>query len=608
MHNFCNDNKNQVDRILGYRYTNNDEYDKSTSYIHYKSFISNIPDLNKCTQEKLLRHKQIIDESIDYILGQLRRGFDICHVISHSDLKPSYRYYVKKCAETMYKKEKGIYKPDDELKSCSQKYWVYSTNIKTYGIRDKDLTSKFQAFIEFNSAYRKDDTIKLNLQMTKKAYKHRNEIFLGGFDLIFDNKGSHIRHVSQKIVTPLKDNKIEKFLSIDAFGNIYSAVVDNSIINYKPYETETESPEKIKTKIDRDKDVQRCLENIDERIIYSKYEYLPASKLVKNNINSIIRYNKPELYMKRINDISQNVRNRLINTIRKHGETKITVLIQQNVSPSYKHLIEIFYNHVKDICHEQGISLDTIEAPIETINSTMLQYKRDVNKIKYSLRARGFNYKYRDTRKRVVHAYESVIYCILCNYPNNYIIFKKDGKSTKKSLEKMSKMACSVLDMQSSLIEYKKSLIKQKALEEKLHSTPRENVKRYLLSKNSDIHEAIKSQYRSFIGIFNMAMRLSWYGEPGKFTTLKGIRDLVKTDESYGSTECRDIYNIARQEYLTNVKYQALKLYKDNGNLSEEKQNEVEDKMNKLLSHECSYKDDDEEKNNYYKEKEKVFI
>ena len=99
-----NDNKHQVDRILGYRYTNNDEYDKSTSYIHYKSFVSNIPDLNKCTQEKLLRHKQIIDESIDYILGQLRRGFDICHVISHSDLKPSYRYYVKKCAEIMYKK------------------------------------------------------------------------------------------------------------------------------------------------------------------------------------------------------------------------------------------------------------------------------------------------------------------------------------------------------------------------------------------------------------------------------------------------------------------------------------------------------------------------
>ena len=598
MYNLSNNNKNQVDRIPGYKYTNNDEYDKSTSYIHYKSFISNIPDLNKCTQEKLLRHKQIIDESINYILGQLRRGFDICHVISHSDLKPSYRYYVKKCAEIMYKKEKGVYKPDDELRSCSQKYWVYSTNIKTYGIRDKDLKSKFQAFVEFDSAYRKDDTIKLNLQMTKKAYKHRNEIFLGGFDLIFDNKGSHVRHISENIVTPLKDNKIEKFLSIDAFGNIYSAVIDNNIIDNKPYE--------ITTKKELKRDVQQCLENIDDRIIYSKYEYLPASKLVKKNINAIIRYNKPELYMKRINDISQNIRNRLINNIRKNGETKITILIQQNVSPSYRHLIKEFYNHVKDICHEQGILLNTIEAPIETINSTMLQYKRDVNKIKYSLRARGFNYKYRDTRKRVVHAYESVIYSILCNYPNNYVIFKKDGKSTKKSLEKMSKMACSVLDVQKSLIEYKESLLKQKELEEKLHSTPRENVKRYFLSKNSDIHEAIKSQYRSFIGIFNMAMRLSWDGEMSKFTTFKNIRDFVYLTESEGSTEYRDIYNIARREYLTNVKYQALKLYKDNGNLSEEEQNEVEDKMNKLLSHECSYKDD-EEQNNYII-KEKSFI
>ena len=103
-----------------------------------------------------------------------------------------------------------------------------------------------------------------------------------------------------------------------------------------------------------------------------------------------------------------------------------------------------------------------------------------------------------------------------------------------------------------------------------------------------------------------MAMRLSWDGEMSKFTTFKGIRDLVYLTESEGSTEYRDIYNIARQEYLTNVKYQALKLYKDNGNLSEEEQNEVENKMNKLLSHECSYKDD-EEQNNYIIE-EKSFI
>ena len=602
MHIFANNNKCQINKIFGYRYTNNDEYDKSTSYIHYKSYISNMPDLNRCTREKLLRHKQIIDESIDYILGQLRRGFDICHVISHSDLRPSYRYYVKRFAETLYKKEKGIYKPDDdELRSCSQKYWVYSTNIKTYGIRDKDLKSKFQAFIEFNSAYAKDDTIKLNLQMTKKAYKHRNEIFLGGFDLIFDDKGSHVRHISEKIVTPLKDNRIERFLSIDAFGNIYSAVIDDITNSYKPYETSIELPDKIVTKKQRETDVKRCLEDIDERTIYSNYLYSPASKLVKKNINAIIRYKHPELYTKHMNDISQNIRNRLTNII--GAESKITLLIQQNVSCSYKHLIKIFHNHIKDICHEQGILLNIIEAPIETINSAMLQYKRDVNKIKYSLRARGFNYKYRDTRKRIVHAYESVIYCILCNYPNNYIIFKKDGKSTKKSLEKMSEMACSVLDMQSSLMKYKESLIKQKALEEKLHSTPRENVKRYLLSKNSDIHKAIKSQYRSFIGIFNMAMRLipSNEGEPGRLTTIEGVKAMANISPEY-----RDIYNIARQEYLTNVKYQALKLYKDNGNLSEEKQNEVKDKMNKLLSHECSYKDDDEQ-NNYYRE-EKVFV
>lgn len=592
---FKNSNKYQVNKMLGYKYTNNDEYDKSTSYIHYKSFISNIPDLNRCTREKLLRHKQIIDESIDYILGQLRRGFDICHVISHSDLRPSYRYYVKRFAETLYKKEKGIYKSndDDELRSCSQKYWIYSTNIKTYGIRDKDLKSKFQAFIEFNSAYAKDDTIKLNLQMTKKAYKHRNEIFLGGFDLIFDDKGSHVRHISEKIVTPLPDNRIERFLSIDAFGNIYSAVIDDLTNSYKPYETSIELPEKITTKKQQSIDVKRCLEDIDERTIYSNYLYSPASKLVKKNINAIIRYKQPELYSKRMNDISQNIRNRLINII--GAESKITLLIQQNVSCSYKHLIKIFYNHIKDICHEQGILLNTIEAPIETINSTMLQYKRDVNKIKYSLRARGFNYKYRDTRKRVVHAYESIIYCILCNYPNNYIIFKKDGKSTKKSLEKMSKMACSVLDAVEFLEKYKAS-------QQKLHSTPRENVKRYFLSKNPDIHKAIKSQYWSFINIFNMAMRLI-DGEPGRLTTIEGVKAIANI-----SSEYRDIYNIARREYLTNVKYQALKLYKEHGNLSEEEQNEVTDKIQRLLSNNPTSHDDKEEQTNYYKEEEKVFI
>lgn len=415
-------NKMQYTFNKNFKYFNKDKVDKTLQYIYYHSYISNIVDLNTNMYKKLIRHKQMIDKAIDYAYNQLKRGFDMCHIIPYSYLNKKYVYQVNKFAEYLHKLDR--LEVDKKRKYCSQKYWIYAKHIKSYFFRDNDLSSKFQAFVEFESADRRDNTIKLNLQMTKKAFEHREEIFLDGFDIVFDKdlKNNCVRHVSQEIITRKQDNSIERHITIDAFVNIYSALIDKNPEN---------SDEKHRIRF-----------NEQKKLVCCDFKKSKGSKLVQKHLDKLRKFEKPDLFGKRMSEIRQNMKNRLSNIIGYDNESKVIIMAPTNTtSIVYDRFIKMFTRLAADFCEQYGISYKINRIPCQTIISQVKEYKKKTNE--YS-KAHNYGFKFDDINK--VKASDIINCSILCEYPDFYIIFKKRGKFTKNGLKYTGKKGCSVLD------------------------------------------------------------------------------------------------------------------------------------------------------------------
>lgn len=407
----------------GFKKSVKDKIDRQNEYIYYRSYISELTDLNKNKIDKLLKHKEVIDKAVDFVLCQLRKGFQIkAGYLPCSDLNPKYHYNVIKYAEHLYQQETHT---KQGRENCTQPYWVYGKHIKTYGFRyDKTLKSKFQGFIEFESAYKgEEDTIKLNLRLSKKAYKMKDTIFLDGFDIVYnENNNIQIRHVSEEVIERKTDNNIERHLVIDSFANIHGVFIDKNYI---------EKDFKHHYRID-----------LRNKIICGDYQQYKASKLVQKYIDKFQKYQEPDLFKKRMHDIHQNIKNRVSNIIGSEQESKIHLLIPTNTtSQVYNSFIKMFTNIVKDECKHQGIKLITHELPCETIISQVIEYKKKANEYQKKKR---YGYEFKDINK--VKASDIINCSILCEYPDYYIILRKNGKFISSISESTSKNDYSVSD------------------------------------------------------------------------------------------------------------------------------------------------------------------
>lgn len=400
-------------KLKNFKYTNKDKIGKD-KYIFYRSFEGTATDLNFNKKQMLINHKKAIDSAIDYAYNQMvgPAKADVCHIIRKSDLHPKYAYQINKYAEYLYKINNNLL--DKKKKHCVQKYWVYAKHIKTFGIREKDKSSKFQVFVEFISADKNcKDTIKLNVTLSNKAYKNINKLFYDGFDLIIDeNTGdTKIRFNSQEIITPVNDNKIEKHLTIDAFANIYSALIDKNDYNVD--------------------DKNRARFNVSKKLLCANFHKYGTTKMVKKYLNKFKNFEEPDKCRNRLSDIRQNLKNRLNSIIGKDEESKIVLMAPINTSSFiYKKFIAMFARLAEYICKQKGIAFKLNKIPCETIIAQIKEYKKKAND--YANR-KSYGFKFKDPNE--VKASDIINASILAEYPDFYIIFKKQGKFTTNALK-----------------------------------------------------------------------------------------------------------------------------------------------------------------------------
>ena len=419
LYEFSNINQEQ-----NFRYSANDTFDRKKSYIYFRSYMSDVIDLNKIKLDRLLKHKQILDQAVDYVLYQLRKGNKVStKTLPFDTLNKKYRYNVIQYANYLYKLETHS-KPEGR-ENCTQPYWVYNKCLIEYGFRkDKTLKSKFQGFVSFESAYNRDkEPICLNLRLSKKAYKKKDTIFLGGFDIVFNKDNTiQIRHVSEKVVEKKEDNNIERHLVIDSFANIHDVLIDKNFI---------ESDEKHPYRID-----------VQNKIICGSYQQHKGSDIVQKCIDKFHKFKEPKLFKERLNNVYQNIKNRTLNIIGSDNETKICLLKPTNTtSQIYNSFIKMFTNVVSDICKQQGIKLIIHELPCETIIKQVQDYKKSANNYQGK---KKYGYKFKDVNK--VKASDIINCSILCEYPEYYIILRKNGKFTCSLAESTSKNDYSVSD------------------------------------------------------------------------------------------------------------------------------------------------------------------
>ena len=390
-------------RQKNFRYSDEDRYDKKEQSIYYSSYTSSATDLNESTYKKLLRHKELIDFSIKYVYNQLEHGFMSKGIVYPQELSKKYRYSVYNYASEL-KRLKD--KKEKNSGRHAQKYWVYSPCVKTHGFRKDSKDSKFQAFVEFSPSYSDDETIKINLQMDKQGYKNRSSIYLDGFDLVFDKDKVNVRQVSEEIIDNVKDNNIEKFISIDCFSVLHVAVLDKSDENLDS-KNRPRFNEATKT---------ACCKYYQEKNTKNTRKCLA---LLKNKVS-----NKQ---FKRIsNSLKQSIRAKVENCIGSDNESKVTILLNQSDVHRTQIFNRWFKNIVEDICRKRGIKFKIVESSEETVRKWLVDFKTKSNSKQRSYGRKAFYKNVQQFRTN-----QSLLYLIANVYKDFYPMLMKSRKSSE---------------------------------------------------------------------------------------------------------------------------------------------------------------------------------
>lgn len=383
---------------INYHYTAKRILKKQKFYKVQDSCTSKIVDLNENKRIALIIHFHTIRKAIEYAKRQCKQGVSESMHIPLPELDQAYWHRVWMVAKRAIKlEETGISK--ETSFAASQPFWVDQYAIIAYGFRkDKDLSSKFQAFVEFKNANRMQPSIKLNLQMSKLAYKHMNEIYLDGFDLVkHSNQEFSIRHVSQKLVRYKEPTGIDKLIFVDKWLNLYSILVDRNGYNEKglPYYDEKRK--------------------IVNGYIHKSHKCSTLNRLFLALTN--------KLSAKRYNDIlhrfKMSLKARLMKEINSDNEDNVTLLLPEYHHKVANHINRIAHDIVKDLCNRKGIKLNVIVKEDTIINNIVEKHKQALKQ----------NRKPYEFKTKHVKWQEYAYAAMLLKYQGFYPYLRKSGKS-----------------------------------------------------------------------------------------------------------------------------------------------------------------------------------
>lgn len=351
----------QQNKIPNFRYSNYDGYDKHLSWLFYESYVSTCDKLNACTKQKLLAHKDMIDSAIAMVKNQIARGLNGDSMNVKAFYYPQgfnmhYAHYVVNYVKWERKNK------DKKLSglgriSCAQKYWVYKRMIKTYGFRDKTKSSLFQAFVEFDSAVLKDGCIKLNLNMSNKAYKSRDKIFMDGFDLVFDNDEIKVRHVSEEVVRKVAENGIRQILMIDSNGSIHSGIIDEN----------------------------KSLNNAANEVYAFRTLHSSNSKFVCKVLNRIKSFRKPEDFHKDLERLRPSIKARLLEILKNTDASKVLIAVEDNSNNLHRELQRIFVEELMIVCRKLGLESREFSNERSYIEELAMKLRKSIKNKDYTL-------------------------------------------------------------------------------------------------------------------------------------------------------------------------------------------------------------------------------
>lgn len=406
-------------KVPGFRYARSQKIDKKTQRIFYMSYVSEASDLNDSTWSKLQKHKAMLDLAISMVEKQYKEGMRSPAIIYPQGLNKNYQFHVYKHVKSKIEQKNQT---KEKKENCSQPYWVYADKIRTYEFRNKDRSSKFQAFIEFESSYSDSETIKVNLRLSKKGYENRHTFYKDGFDIVYNGPAVRIRHVSELIVNLKADNKIEKHIMIDAWANIHTILVDKNDTNVD----------------DRD----RPRFNEDRKLVCGLQEKFGNTTNMKRIIANIKSFKNPELYKKRLDALQNCVRAKLRTIIGKDDESKVIILEPTCLdSKLYKELVDTVKDEVSKICQKSGIKCIKASASASDLKSLIVQHKKKSNDW-----AEKHNYGRKFNLDEHIKWHEFMIASLLLMYPDFYPILKRGGKFSTSTHENTDKNDCQVLD------------------------------------------------------------------------------------------------------------------------------------------------------------------
>lgn len=393
-----------LEKQKNFRYSEKDKYNRKTQSIYYTSYTSAAKDLNNCTYEKLMKHKELIDFSIKYVSKQIEQGFRAPCIIYPVELNKSYRYSVYQYA-LQQKKLKDRKAKENHVDHSTQKYWVYGKNIKTYAFRRKNKKSKFQSFIEFYPSYSQKETIKLNLRMSNRGYAQRDTIYTEGFDLVFEKDNVNVRHVSEEIVNKVKKNNIEKFICIDCYSNIHVAVLNTD---------KTLANEYGIAKL-----------NTNKKVVCCKYYQERNTKTVRRLFDSMKNWVEPERFAVISETLKRCIKAKLRNCLGSDNESKVTILLNYSDCTRTQVFNYWFRNITRDLCNRSGLKLEIIGTHEEIVKDWLKSFKK--NDIEYRKRL-NLTLRYSEENIDKPKTYESLLYLMTRKYQNYYPVLIKNRK------------------------------------------------------------------------------------------------------------------------------------------------------------------------------------
>lgn len=328
---------------------------KSTGhYKIYDSYISNVIDLNKIKQQALLVHFHTINKAIKYAKLQIEHGQCEKAHLPLPELHKSYWHRVYQAALRQIKLEQSGYTSKESFEA-SQPYWIDQNAIVTYGFReDKNLKSKFQAFVEFVNANKNYGTIKLNLQMSKSAYKHIDEIYMDGFDLVKNDKSFSVRHIKQSLIKAKESTGIDKLLFVDKWLNMYTIEVDKTALGEHGYMYYDEEKKTV------------------NGFIYKSHKTSAIAKLLMKLTSKV----SPEKYQDILHRFEMSLKARLSQEIGSNNEDNITLLLPRYHHKTANNINTMVGRITKDLCMRKGLKLGVIIEDDDKINKVVEQHKK----------------------------------------------------------------------------------------------------------------------------------------------------------------------------------------------------------------------------------------